>query len=72
MGKGSAPRPYSVSQDKFAENFDKIFRRSGPEAAAPSTSEAEEIDFRCTCGKPLEPGIVHRADAPCYVLGAKA
>jgi hypothetical protein len=34
-------------------------------------SEPEELEFRCTCGKPLEPGIVHRADAPCYVLEAK-
>ena len=26
-GKGSSPRPFSVSQDKFAENFDRIFRK---------------------------------------------
>ena len=24
-GKGSRPRPFSVSQDKFAENWDRIF-----------------------------------------------
>jgi hypothetical protein len=24
-GKGSAPRPYSVSQEKFGNNFDRIF-----------------------------------------------
>lgn len=24
-GKGSKPRPYSVSQDQFADNWDKIF-----------------------------------------------
>lgn len=24
-GKGSRPRPYSVSQDEFANNFDRIF-----------------------------------------------
>lgn len=24
-GKGSKPRPFSVSQDKFAENWDRIF-----------------------------------------------
>jgi DnaJ-class molecular chaperone len=24
-GKGDSPRPYSVSLDKFKENFDKIF-----------------------------------------------
>lgn len=30
-GKGSSPRPYSVSQDKFGQNFDAIFRRAGSE-----------------------------------------
>ena len=24
-GKGSTPRPYSISRKKFAENWDKIF-----------------------------------------------
>lgn len=70
MGKGSAPRPYSVSQDKFAENFDKIFRRSGPEEKAPSAAE-DELQFKCTCGEPLVPGVVHRTDSPCYMLEAK-
>jgi hypothetical protein len=27
-GKGSAPRPFSVSQEKFANNFDTIFRKN--------------------------------------------
>jgi len=27
-GKGSAPRPFSVSQEKFADNFDAIFRKN--------------------------------------------
>lgn len=27
MSKGSSPRPYSVSQEEFAKNFDKIFRK---------------------------------------------
>jgi hypothetical protein len=61
-----------VSQSEYDQRWDAIFRRDGLEDEAPSTSEAEEIDFRCTCGKPLEPGIVHRADAPCYVLGGRA
>ena len=26
-GKGSSPRPFSVSQNKFADNFDRIFRK---------------------------------------------
>ena len=27
MSKGSRPRPYSVSQQEFANNFDAIFRK---------------------------------------------
>lgn len=26
-GKGSSPRPFSVSKDKFSENWDKIFKK---------------------------------------------
>jgi|688.fasta_scaffold1421811_1 hypothetical protein len=26
-GKGSNPRPFSVTQNEFAENFDRIFRK---------------------------------------------
>ena len=28
MSKGSTPRPFSVSQEKFANNFDTIFRKN--------------------------------------------
>lgn len=28
MSKGSRPRPYSVSQEEFANNYDRIFGRS--------------------------------------------
>jgi len=27
MGKGSAPRPYSVDSDTFESNWDKIFKK---------------------------------------------
>ena len=27
MGKGSAPRPYSVDTDTFESNWDKIFKK---------------------------------------------
>lgn len=27
MGKGSAPRPYSVDQDTFSNNWDAIFKK---------------------------------------------
>ena len=26
-GKGSSPRPFSVTQDEYANNFDRIFRK---------------------------------------------
>ena len=26
-GKGSSPRPFSVSQEEFANNFDRTFRK---------------------------------------------
>lgn len=28
MSKGSRPRPFSVSQEEFSKNFDKIFKKS--------------------------------------------
>ena len=30
MGKGSTPRPFSVSQEQFGNNFDAIFRKKEP------------------------------------------
>lgn len=38
MGKGSKPRPYSVSQQQFADNFDAIFRKEEVE---------EDEDYIC-------------------------
>lgn len=35
-GKGSAPRPFSVSQEEFSNNFDKIFGKK-------NIDKAEEI-----------------------------
>lgn len=32
-GKGSKPRPYSVSQDKFADNWDIIFSKKNEKQA---------------------------------------
>lgn len=29
MSKGSNPRPYSISLNKFNENWDRIFKKSG-------------------------------------------
>jgi hypothetical protein len=30
-GKGSSPRPYSVDQETFADNWDKIFKKKKPD-----------------------------------------
>lgn len=30
-GKGSAPRPFSISQEKFANNWDAIFGKKKPD-----------------------------------------
>ena len=62
-GKGSSPRPFSVSQDEYNKRWDAIFGRdleadateSSPSAADLSTAEDEEDDeddsLRCVrCG----------------------
>lgn len=44
-GKGSAPRPFSVSQEQFASNFDLIFGKA-------------KFGNRCKkCGGEMKPGI---------------
>ena len=42
MGKGSAPRPYSVDTDTFESNWDKIFKKkqNSPDVS-PHTYEYE-------------------------------
>ena len=49
MGKGSAPRPYSVDQETFNNNWDSIFKRKPHEGQfdgnvtdTSSTSKDEE------------------------------
>ena len=44
MSKGSSPRPYSVSQEKFANNFDAIFRRPDPRKVEEQKIEDEEFE----------------------------
>ncbi len=43
MGKGSSPRPYSVSQATFANNYDAIFRKNTVQESAKVGS--------CGCGR---------------------
>ena len=44
MSKGSSPRPYSVSQEQFANNFDAIFRRPEPRVIEEQQIEDEEFE----------------------------
>lgn len=42
-GKGSKPRPYSVSLDQYGKNFDAIFRRPDPRVLDDARAEDEEF-----------------------------
>jgi hypothetical protein len=44
MSKGSRPRPYSVSQDEFADNFDRIFRKPDPKVIDDQQNEDDEFE----------------------------
>lgn len=43
-GKGSNPRPFSVSQKQFADNYDAIFRKPSPKEVEEDKYEQEEFD----------------------------
>lgn len=43
-GKGSSPRPFSVSQETFGDNYDKIFRKKSPKEIEEERIEQEEFD----------------------------
>jgi len=45
-GKGSAPRPFSVSQETFGNNFDAIFRKN---EMTPSIEQMKK--GTCGCGR---------------------
>lgn len=47
-GKGSAPRPFSVSQQEFANNFDRIF---GNRKMTPKYKDNGEDVGTCGCGR---------------------
>ena len=40
-GKGSRPRPFSVSQKTFSNNYDKIFRKPSPKELEDDLAEEE-------------------------------
>jgi hypothetical protein len=43
-GKGSSPRPFSVSKEEFAKNYDAIFRKLSPKEVEDAKAEQEEFD----------------------------
>jgi hypothetical protein len=47
MSKGSRPRPYSVSQSQFANNYDAIFGKKNK--MSPSTEQMKK--GTCGCGR---------------------
>ena len=44
MSKGSRPRPYSVSQQEFANNYDAIFRKPDPRVIQEQQIEDEAFE----------------------------
>ena len=46
MSKGSSPRPFSVTQDEYAKNFDAIFgKKNQKEQYIPPTLEEQTKKF---------------------------
>ena len=43
-GKGINPRPFSVTQDDYAKNFDAIFRKPTPQQLDDEAAEKEAFD----------------------------
>jgi hypothetical protein len=43
-GKGSSPRPFSVSQETFANNYDRIFEKPSRKELEDEQAEQEEFD----------------------------
>lgn len=41
-GKGSKPRPFSVTQDQFSQNWDSIFGKKHEKDDTTKTSEASQ------------------------------
>ena len=49
-GKGSRPRPFSVSQEEFANSFEKIFGKKDNTMQVRVKETTEEIG-KCGCGR---------------------
>jgi hypothetical protein len=48
-GKGSSPRPFSVTQEEFGNRFDNIFRKK--ERMTPAYKDNGEDVGTCGCGR---------------------
>lgn len=44
MSKGSSSRPYGVSQQEYANNYDKIFRKPDPRMIEDQKNEDEAFE----------------------------
>ena len=44
-GKGSSPRPYSVSQETYGNNFDAIFRKKTPQEIDDAKAEDDAFQY---------------------------
>ena len=51
-GKGSKPRPFSVSQDTYGENWDNIFKKKKP--TEKPVSEKKKLKNQAGCINPAE------------------
>jgi hypothetical protein len=49
-GKGSKARPFSVSQEEFANSFEKIFGKKDKDMQVRVKDDVEDIG-RCGCGR---------------------
>ena len=49
-GKGSRPRPFSVSQNEFANSFEKIFGKKDKDMQIRVKEDPEEFG-KCGCGR---------------------
>ena len=42
-GKGSSPRPFSVTQDEFANNWDRIFKQKKEDNTGTDKNEYQDV-----------------------------
>jgi len=61
-GKGSSPRPFSVSQDEYDNRWDNIFGRDKPKPDNTGTSKNEYYDVLTTEDALLEEHITSTVD----------